>query len=98
MSEYLLSAKGIKKYFAGVKALDGVSLEIKPGEIHCLAGENGCGKSTLIKIISGVYQRDEGTIQFDGKALNKITPISAIMNGIQVNTWDRLNRLAKLIV
>ena len=55
MAEYLLRALDIKKYFAGVKALDGVSLEIRPGEIHCLAGENGCGKSTLIKIISGVY-------------------------------------------
>ena len=54
MAEYLLRALDIKKYFAGVKALDGVSLEIRPGEIHCLAGENGCGKSTLIKIISGV--------------------------------------------
>ena len=67
MAEYLLRALDIKKYFAGVKALDGVSLEIRPGEIHCLAGENGCGKSTLIKIISGVYQRDSGTIEFEGK-------------------------------
>ena len=41
MAEYLLRALDIKKYFAGVKALDGVSLEIRPGEIHCLAGENG---------------------------------------------------------
>ncbi len=88
MSEYLLRAIDIRKYFVGVKALDGVSLEIKPGEIHCLAGENGCGKSTLIKIISGVYQRDSGTIEFDGKTLNKITPISAIMSGIQVIYQD----------
>lgn len=88
MSEYLLRAIDIRKYFVGVKALDGVSLEIKPGEIHCLAGENGCGKSTLIKIISGVYQRDSGTLEFDGKTLNKITPISAIMNGIQVIYQD----------
>ena len=74
MAEYLLRALDIKKYFAGVKALDGVSLEIRPGEIHCLAGENGCGKSTLIKIISGVYQRDSGTIEFEGRPLQKITP------------------------
>ena len=70
MAEYLLRALDIKKYFAGVKALDGVSLEIRPGEIHCLAGENGCGKSTLIKIISGVYQRDSGTIEFEGRPLS----------------------------
>ena len=88
MGEYLLRAVDIHKYFAGVRALDGVTLEIKPGEIHCLAGENGCGKSTLIKIISGVYQRDSGTIEFDGEVLNKITPIDAIMKGIQVIYQD----------
>ena len=88
MAEYLLRALDIKKYFAGVKALDGVSLEIRPGEIHCLAGENGCGKSTLIKIISGVYQRDSGTIEFEGRPLQKITPLSAIESGIQVIYQD----------
>ncbi len=88
MAEYLFRAVDIRKYFAGVKALDGVTLEIKPGEIHCLAGENGCGKSTLIKIISGVYQRDSGTIEFEGKELHKITPISAIESGIQVIYQD----------
>ncbi len=88
MTDYLLRAVEVRKYFAGVKALDGVTLEIRPGEVHCLAGENGCGKSTLIKIISGVYQRDSGTIEFDVKELTKITPISAIMNGIQVIYQD----------
>lgn len=88
MGEYLLRANNIKKYFAGVKALDGVSLEIKPGEIHCLAGENGCGKSTLIKVISGVHERDSGTLEFDGKSLDKFTPIEAIQNGIQVIYQD----------
>lgn len=88
MGEYLLRAVGIHKYFAGVHALDNVTLEIRPGEIHCLAGENGCGKSTLIKIISGVYQRDAGTIEFDGKEFNKITPIEAISRGIQVIPQD----------
>lgn len=88
MGEYLLRAVGIHKYFAGVHALDNVTLEIKPGEIHCLAGENGCGKSTLIKIISGVYQRDGGTVEFDGEELHKITPIEAISRGIQVIPQD----------
>lgn len=88
MGDYLLRAVDIHKYFAGVRALDGVTLEIKPGEIHCLAGENGCGKSTLIKIISGVYQRDSGTIEFDGEKLDKITPIEAISRGIQVIYQD----------
>lgn len=88
MAEYLFRAVDVRKYFAGVKALDGVTLEIKPGEIHCLAGENGCGKSTLIKVISGVYQRDSGLIEFDGETLHKITPITAIMKGIQVIYQD----------
>lgn len=88
MGEYLLRAVGIHKYFAGVHALDNVTLEIKPGEVHCLAGENGCGKSTLIKIISGVYHRDAGTIEFDGKEMTKFTPIDAISRGIQVIPQD----------
>lgn len=88
MGEYLLRAVGIHKYFAGVHALDNVALEIKPGEVHCLAGENGCGKSTLIKIISGVYHRDAGTIEFDGKEMTKFTPIDAISRGIQVIPQD----------
>ena len=66
MSDYIIKATNIKKYFGGVKALDGVSLEIKKGEIHCLAGENGCGKSTIINIISGFYTPDDGIIEIDG--------------------------------
>lgn len=88
MAQALLKVSDINKSFAGVHALKNVSLEIMPGEIHCLAGENGCGKSTLIKIISGVYERDSGTVEFDGKTLGKITPIDAIMNGIQVIYQD----------
>lgn len=88
MAQALLKAVEIGKSFAGVHALKNVSLEIMPGEIHCLAGENGCGKSTLIKIISGVYERDGGSIEFDGKKLERITPIDAINNGIQVIYQD----------
>lgn len=88
MPQALLKATDISKSFAGVHALDKVSLEIQPGEIHCLAGENGCGKSTLIKIISGVYQMDSGCIEFNGKKLTKITPSEAIGLGIQVIYQD----------
>lgn len=88
MSDYLLKAVDINKSFAGVKALQGVTLAIRPGEIHCLAGENGCGKSTLIKIISGVYQPDSGYIEFDGKRYSQITPLGAIAMGIQVIYQD----------
>ena len=88
MGESLLRAVGIQKSFVGVQALNNVSFEIKPGEIHCLAGENGSGKSTLIKIISGVYSPDSGHIEFDGKTYEKKTPIDAIKNGIQVIYQD----------
>ncbi|HHY81741.1 MAG TPA: sugar ABC transporter ATP-binding protein [Clostridiales bacterium] len=88
MAQSVLKVVDIKKSFAGVQALKGVSLEIKAGEIHCLAGENGSGKSTLIKIISGVYTPDEGQIIFGDKVYSKITPIEAIRNGIQVIYQD----------
>lgn len=88
MQEYVIRAKDIRKSFAGVKALQGVDLEIKKGEIHCLAGENGCGKSTLIKIISGVYSLDSGVIEFNGVKQEHLLPITAIKNGIQVIYQD----------
>ena len=88
MSDYILRAAGIKKYFGGVKALDGVNLSIRKGEIHCLAGENGCGKSTIINIISGFYTPDAGTLEIDGKEFDKMTPQAAIASGIQVIYQD----------
>ena len=88
MAESLLRVEEVYKSFAGVKALKGVSLDIAPGEIHCLAGENGCGKSTLIKVISGVYKPEGGTVYMDGKAYAKLTPIEAIQNGVQVIYQD----------
>lgn len=84
----ILEAKGIKKSFAGVHALKGVNLQIKAGKVHCLAGENGCGKSTLIKIISGVYSLDEGEVIIDGQTYNGVTPMIAIKHGIQVIYQD----------
>jgi len=88
MSENIVKAVNIKKVFAGVQALKGVTLEIKPGEIHCLAGENGSGKSTLIKVISGVYTPEDGYVEYNGKPYSQITPIEAILNGVQVIYQD----------
>ncbi len=88
MSQSVLKVVDVKKSFAGVQALKGVSLDIQAGEIHCLAGENGCGKSTLIKIISGVYTPTAGHVEFGDKVYTKITPIEAIMNGVQVIYQD----------
>ena len=60
MSEYKLELKNITKIFPGVKALDHVQFALKPGEIHALMGENGAGKSTFIKVITGVHRAEEG--------------------------------------
>ena len=77
MSEYLLEMKNISKSFSGVHALDNVNFAVRPGKVMCLAGENGCGKSTLVKIISGVYTKDEGEVLFNGEKITKITPAEA---------------------
>ena len=86
--EYLLQMSGICKSFSGVHALDHVNFRVRPGKVMCLAGENGCGKSTLVKIISGVYTRDEGEVIFEGKPITKITPAEATRLGIQVIYQD----------
>ena len=57
MSEYVLELKGITKIFPGVKALNNVQFQLKPGEVHALMGENGAGKSTFIKVITGSRYR-----------------------------------------
>ncbi len=88
MSENILEVVDVRKSFGGVRALRGVSLTIRKGEIHCLAGENGCGKSTLIKVISGFYQPDSGRVVLDGAAHEKIQPAQAIRAGVQVIYQD----------
>ena len=84
----LIELRGITKRFGGVTALDDVSLRIEPGEIHCLAGENGSGKSTIIKVISGVYTPDGGEIFIDGKPVGPLSPPASIAHGIQVIYQD----------
>ncbi len=88
MTENLIELRHIGKRFGGVKALDDVSLAIKPGEIHCLAGENGSGKSTVIKIMSGVYTPEDGEILIDGKTVGKLDPVKSVHHGIQVIYQD----------
>ncbi|MGI3124596.1 sugar ABC transporter ATP-binding protein [Nitratireductor sp. PBL-C9] len=88
MSEYLIELKNISKRFGGVRALDGVSIGIRPGEIHCLAGENGSGKSTVIKVMSGIYTPEEGEILIDGTPLSRLDPIMAVQKGVQVIYQD----------
>jgi len=84
----VVAVRDLSKSFAGVKALDHVTLEILAGEIHSLAGENGSGKSTLIKVISGVHAPDSGTIELGGQSFARLTPVEAIRNGVQVIYQD----------
>lgn len=88
MTDPLLKLTNIRKAFAGVQALDDVSIAIERGRIHCLVGENGCGKSTLIKIIAGVYARDGGELVIAGHRFAQLQPIDAIRAGIQVIYQD----------
>ena len=84
MSDILLEARGITKIFPGVKALDRVNLTIKQGEVHGLIGENGAGKSTIIKVLAGVHMPEEGQISFLGQACGKESISQALRRGISV--------------
>lgn len=83
-SEYRLEMVDVSKHFGGVKALDHVSINVKPGEILALIGENGAGKSTLMKILSGAYRADTGKILIDGKEVKIENPRDAKELGIAI--------------
>ncbi|MAQ36952.1 ABC transporter ATP-binding protein [Thioclava sediminum] len=78
----ILEMRGIKKHFGNVIALAGVSFDIRPGECHCLLGDNGAGKSTFIKTMSGVHKPTEGEILFEDKPMNFSSPRDAMEAGI----------------
>ena len=78
----VLRMEGIVKRFAGVTALDGVDLELRPGEVHALVGENGAGKSTLVKIMTGAYHRDGGATFLEGRPVSFATPAEAQAAGV----------------
>lgn len=82
MSQYILELCNITKIFPGVKALDGVNFQLKAGEIHALMGENGAGKSTFIKVITGVHHAENGTMFLDGKKVEFKSPLDAQRAGI----------------
>ena len=78
----LLEMRDITKEFPGVKALDGVSLTVRPGTVHALMGENGAGKSTLMKCLFGIYAKNSGTIILDGKEVDFKNSKEALENGV----------------
>jgi simple sugar transport system ATP-binding protein len=78
----IVQMKNIEKHFGSVIALAGVSLDVYPGECHCLLGDNGAGKSTFIKALAGVHKPTRGEIYFEGKPMHFDTPRDAIAAGI----------------
>jgi ABC-type sugar transport system ATPase subunit len=97
MNSSILEIKNLTKRFAGVTALDNVSLSVAQGEVHALMGENGAGKSTLIKILTGVYRADSGDIFFDGKKISFKDVSSAHHAGINA-IYQELNMVSGLTV
>ncbi|WP_100331162.1 sugar ABC transporter ATP-binding protein [Bacillus xiapuensis] len=93
----LLEIKGVSKSFSGVQVLHEVDLEVKRGEVHVLLGENGAGKSTIIKILTGAYKKDSGEIRWDGKTLKVERPKDAIDAGI-ATIYQELNLIPQLSV
>lgn len=82
MENYIVEMTGIEKWFASVHAVNGGQFHLKAGEIHSLIGENGAGKSTMMKMLYGIYPYDSGTIKVGGETMDAITPKSAIEHGI----------------
>jgi simple sugar transport system ATP-binding protein len=82
-STALMAVRNLHKWYSGVHALKGVSLEFKRGEVVGLLGDNGAGKSTLIKILSGVHRPDEGEILFQGRPVRIPSPKAAMQLGIE---------------
>jgi rhamnose transport system ATP-binding protein len=82
MDAPLLQLTSVAKSFGAVRALKGVSFDLKAGEVHALLGENGAGKSTLIKVITGAHQPDSGSIEINGEHVAHLTPASARKLGI----------------
>jgi len=92
-----LRLEGIVKTFPGVRALDGVSLEVLPGEVHALMGENGAGKSTLMKVLGGLHQPDAGRIVVNEQPVRMSSPLDAKSKGI-VFIHQELSLAAELTV
>jgi ABC-type sugar transport system ATPase subunit len=88
VAEPLLSIRKMTKRFGGLVAVNEVSWDVYPGEVVGLLGDNGAGKSTVIKCISGVYQPDEGEVYFEGRRSNFARPIDARQQGIETIYQD----------
>ena len=77
-----LEASGVTSRIGGARALKGVGLTLRAGEVHGLVGANGAGKSTFIKVLAGLVQPDGGTLRVDGRAIGPLTPQTANALGL----------------
>lgn len=96
-TSYLLEMKDISKSFPGVKALDHAGIRVKKGEVHALVGENGAGKSTIMKVLNGLVIPDEGEIIFDGNVVKISSPAEALHLGIAM-IYQELNVIPDMTV
>ncbi len=94
---YILQMKNIVKTFPGVRALDHVSLNVRPGTVHALMGENGAGKSTLMKCLFGIYIPDSGEIVFKGERVQFLNPKQALDHGVSM-VHQELNQVPEISV
>ena len=94
LQEYLLNIKDLSKSFSGNKVLDNVQLNVRPGTVHSLMGENGAGKSTMMKCLFGIYHQDTGEFFLEGKPFNFVDPKDALENGVSM-VHQELNQVTK---
>ena len=97
MKNFILKLENITKEYSGVTALENISLEFEKGKIHSIVGENGAGKSTFIKIISGAHKQTDGKIIYKGKEVNDNSPYNSMKNGIAC-VYQELNVIPYLTV
>lgn len=99
----MLELAGITKTFPGVRALDGARFDLRAGEVHAFMGENGAGKSTMMKIAAGLFAPDSGTIRLDGQPLRLASPSEAKAAGIhtvfqELTVLDNLDVAQNLLI
>jgi len=98
MNDYVLDVSHVSKRFPpNVIALVDASLQVRPGEVHCLLGANGAGKSTLLKIVAGAHRPDTGTMQIDGKPVDLRSPQDASAAGIAM-IYQELDLIPQMTV
>jgi ABC-type sugar transport system ATPase subunit len=83
-NKIVLQTKGVIKQFAGIRVLDQIDFELREGEVHVIVGENGAGKSTFVKILTGIYAQDEGKIYVGGKEVHVHNRADATINGVGI--------------